>query len=77
MQFIILYKAQTSRGANYYKLYVEMANGIWVNAIYFGSTVPKKITCLKLRNDGWVVEIQQHTSRDQKTGQFKGRRKTA
>ena len=74
MNFIVLYRSLTSKGSSYYKLYVEYANGIWEEAIYFGNTTPKKISSLKPYKDGWIVEIQKHTSRDQKTGQFKGRR---
>jgi hypothetical protein len=78
MQFIILYKAQTSRGHNYFKLLVEIAHGIWEEATYFGSTTPSAITSLSLSTNGyWVAEIQKHTSRDQNTGRFKGKRKTA
>lgn len=75
IRFKILYKAQTSKGSNYFKLYVEYAHGIWEDAVYFGSTVPKEITGLKPYGDGWIAEIQSHVSRDQKTGQFKGKRK--
>lgn len=74
MNFIVLYRSLTSKGSSYYKLYVEYANGIWEEAVYFGNTTPKKISSLKPYKDGWIVEIQKHTSRDQKTGQFKGRR---
>lgn len=48
MNFAILYKDKTSKGANYFKLAVEIANGIWEEATYFGSTTPKEITSLKL-----------------------------
>lgn len=75
MNFAILYKNKTSKGANYFKLLVEIANGIWEEATYFGSTTPKEITSLVLRNDRWVAQIQKHTSRDQVTGQFKGKRR--
>ena len=54
---------------------VEIANGIWEEATYFGSTTPKEITSLKLYKDKWVAQIQKHTSRDQVTGQFKGKRR--
>ena len=75
MNFAILYKDKTSKGANYFKLLVEIANGIWEEATYFGSTTPKEITSLVLRNDRWVAQIQSHTSRDQVTGKFKGKRR--
>ena len=75
MNFAILYKDKTSKGANYFKLLVEIANGIWEEATYFGSTTPKEITSLVLKNDRWVAQIQKHTSRDQVTGKFKGKRK--
>lgn len=75
MNFAILYKSKTSKGANYFKLLVEIANGIWEEATYFGSTTPKEITSLVLRNDRWVAQIQIHTSRDQVTGKFKGKRR--
>ena len=75
MQFKVLYRRQTSKGANYYKLMVEIANGIWEDATYFGNTFPKEISSLRVYKDGWIAEIQKHTSRDQKTGQFKGKRK--
>lgn len=75
MNFKILYKDVTSRGSNYFKLLVEYAHGIWEEATYFGNTVPKKISSLKLYKDKWVAQIQKHTSRDQVTGQFKGKRR--
>ena len=75
MNFVVLYKTQTSKGANYFKLLVEIANGIWEDAVYFGSTTPKQITSLRVYKDSWIAEIQKHTSRDQKTGQFKNKRK--
>lgn len=75
LRFTVLYKNQTVKGSNYFKLLVEIANGIWEEATYFGSTTPKEITSLKLRDDRWIAQIQKHTSRDQVTGQFKGRRK--
>lgn len=75
MNFKILYKDATSRGSNYFKLLVEYAHGIWEEATYFGNTVPKKISSLKLYKDKWVAQIQKHTSRDQVTGQFKGKRR--
>ena len=77
MNFKILYKGQTPRGANYWKLYVEYANGIWEDAVYFGNTRPTAISKLRVYKDGWIAEIQPHVSRDQKTGQFKGRRAVA
>lgn len=77
MKFIILYRGISSRGASYYKLYVEIFNGYWEEATYFGSTKPKCISKLKIYKDGWIAEIQPHTSRSQKTGQFKGARKAA
>lgn len=76
MNFMVLYKSQTSKGANYFKLLVEIATGIWEEATYFGSTTPKKITSLKLYKDSWIAEIQNHVSRDQNTGRFKGKRRT-
>lgn len=75
MKFAILYKDKTSKGANYFKLLVEIANGIWEEATYFGSTTPKEITSLTLCKDRWVAQIQKHTSRDQVTGKFKGKRR--
>lgn len=75
INFKILYKDVTSRGSNYFKLLVEYAHGIWEEATYFGNTVPKKISSLKLYKDKWVAQIQKHTSRDQVTGQFKGKRR--
>ncbi len=71
MNFKTLYKDVTSRGSNYYKLLVEIANGIWVDAVYFGNTAPKAITKLSAGKDGWIVEIQKHQSRDRDTGRFK------
>ena len=71
MKFIILYKDVTSRGSNYFKLLVEIANGIWVEAVYFGNTTPKTISKISSRGDSWVVEIQKHQSRDKYTGKFK------
>lgn len=76
MNFQILYKNKTSRGANYFKLLVEIANGIWEEATYFGSTTPKEIISLTLKNDRWVAQIQNHVSRDQATGKFKGKRRS-
>ena len=75
MNFAILYKDKTSKGANYFKLAVEIANGIWEEATYFGSTTPKEITSLTLYKDRWVAQIQKHTSRDQVTGKYKGKRR--
>ena len=75
MNFIILHKGQTSKGSNYYKLLVEISDGIWDGAIYYGSTRPKQVTSLRVYKDSWVAEIQPHTSRDQKTGRFKSKRK--
>lgn len=75
MEFKILYKAKTSRGANYYKLDVEVANGLWESAVYFGNTTPKKITKLSVYGDGFIADIQSHTSRDMKTGRFKAGRR--
>ena len=74
MRCIVLYKDKTTRGANYYKLDVEIANGIWEEATYFGNTTPKKVTKLRMYKDSWVAEIQDHTSRDMYTGRFKGKR---
>lgn len=74
MPFKILYKAQTSKGSNYFKLLVEVANGIWEDAVYFGNTTPKEITSLRVYKDGWIADIQKHTSRNQKTGKFQGAR---
>lgn len=75
MNFQILYKSQTNKGSNYFKLLVEVANGIWEEATYFGSTTPKEITSLTLNKDRWIAQIQKHTSRDQVTGKFKGKRR--
>lgn len=75
MQFQILYKDRTERGANYYKLLVEIATGIWEEATYFGNTKPTEISSLRVYKDGWIAEIQKHTSRDRDTGRFKGKRK--
>ena len=71
MNFLVLYKDKTSRGSNYYKVSVEIANGIWVDAVYFGNTVPKSISKVIATNTGWIVEIQRHQSRDRDTGKFK------
>ena len=75
IKFKVLYKGQTNKGSNYYKLYVEYAHDIWEEATYFGNTVPKKITDLRPYKDGWIAEIQKHTSRDKNTGKFKCARK--
>ena len=77
MKFIVLYKDVTSKGANYFKLLVEFANGIWEEATYFGNTTPKEISSLRVYKDSWIAEIQKHTSRDRDTGKFKGKRKVA
>lgn len=74
MDFKVLYRGRTERGSSYYKVMVEIANGIWEDAVYFGNTTPKQITALRPYKDGWIAEIQKHTSRDLRTGQFKGRR---
>lgn len=74
MNFKILYKDKTSKGSNYFKLYVEYAPGIWEDAVYFGNTTPKKISSLKAYKDGWIAEIQKHTSRDRNSGRFKCKR---
>lgn len=74
MKFKILYKAKTPRNCNYYKLLVEVANGIWEEATYFGNTTPKAITSLSVYRDMWIAKIQQHTPRDRDTGRFKGAR---
>lgn len=74
MNFITLYKSVTTKGSNYFKLLVECASGIWEEATYFGNTTPKQITSLKVYKDGWVAEIQKHTSRDRDSGRFKGKR---
>lgn len=74
MDFKVLYRGRTERGSSYYKVMVEIANGIWEDAVYFGNTTPKKITSLRPYKDGWIAKIQKHTSRDLRTGQFKGRR---
>lgn len=74
MNFVLLYKSQTVRGSNYYKMLVEISNGIWEEAVYFGNTTPKMISSLRVYRDGWIAEIQKHTSRDQKTGLFKSKR---
>lgn len=71
MNFEILYKKQTANGSNYFKLRVEIEPGIWVEARYFGNTVPKEVTAVTRRANGdWVVDIQKHTSRDKNTGRF-------
>ena len=75
MKFRILYKDVTSKGSNYFKLLVEIANGIWEEATYFGNTTPKEISSLRVYKDGWIAEIQKHTSRDRDTGKFKCKRK--
>lgn len=75
MAFKVLYKSKTTRGSNYFKLLVEIANGIWEDAVYFGSTVPKRISSLTPYGDTWKAEIQPHTSRNQLTGRFQGTRK--
>lgn len=72
--FVLLYKGQTSKGSNYYKLMVEIGNGIWEDAVYFGNTLPKEVSKLRLYKDGWIAEIQKHTSRSRDTGRFIGRR---
>lgn len=74
MKFMILYKDTTSKGSNYFKLLVEYANGIWDEAVYFGNTTPKEITSLRAYKDGWIAEIQKHTSRDKNSGRFKCKR---
>lgn len=74
MRFMILYKDKTSKGANYFKLLVEYATGLWEEATYFGNTTPKQITSLKLYKDSWIAEIQKHTSRDRDNGRFKCKR---
>ena len=75
MRFEVLYKGTTSKGANYYKLAVEISDGYWDSAVYFGNTMPKKVTSLKPYGDNWLAEIQKHTSRDKDTGRFKCKRK--
>lgn len=77
MNFTILYKDRTSRNSVYYKMLVEIANGIWEEATYFGNTTPKQITSLRLYKDSWIAEIQKHTSRDRDNGRFKGKRTTS
>lgn len=74
MAFKVLYKAQTSKGANYYKMMVEVGKDIWEDAVYFGNTAPTAVTALRVYKDGWIAEIQKHTSRNQKTGRFQGAR---
>ena len=74
MRFIILYRDKTSRGANYFKLLVEYATGLWEEATYFGNTTPKQVTSMRLYKDSWIVEIQKHTSRDKGSGRFKCKR---
>ena len=74
MNFMVLYKDRTSKNSNYFKLLVEVANGIWEEATYFGNTTPKQITSLKLYKDSWIAEIQKHTSRDRDSGKFKCKR---
>lgn len=75
MPFKILYKSRTARGSNYFKLLVEIASGIWEDAVYFGNTTPKKISSVSPYGNAWKVEIQPHTSRNQQTGRFQGSRK--
>lgn len=77
MKFIILYKDTTSKGSNYYKLLVEVANGIWEEAIYFGNTTPKVISKMSVYKDSWIAQIQPHVSRDKDTGRYKGKRAVA
>lgn len=74
MSFKVLYKGKTSKGSNYFKMLVEWAEGIWEEAVYFGSTTPKAVMSIKPYGDGWIAQIQDHVSRDQRTGQFKGKR---
>ena len=77
MSFKILYEDKTPKGANFWKMMVEIAHGIWVDAVYFGNTKPKAITKLRLYKDGWIAEIQKHVSRDRDSGKFKCARKEA
>lgn len=71
-KFELMHKGKTASGSNYFKLMVEIEPDIWVEARYFGNTVPKKVTAVTKRADGsWVVSIQPHTSRDKDTGKFK------
>jgi hypothetical protein len=74
MRFRIVAKGKTPKGCNYYKMDVEVANGIWISATYFGNTVPKEITRIKLCGEWWIAQIQPHTSRNRDTGRFSGRR---
>lgn len=75
MRFEIIEKNQTSRGANYFKLKVEI-NNEWVECCYFGNTTPKQITSMTQDKNGyWKVEIQKHTCRDKYTGKFKSIRR--
>ena len=72
MNFQILEKGVTNRGANYFKLLVEVEKGVWLEATYFGNTTPKEVTKISTtKNGSLVVEIQKHTSRDKYTGKFK------
>ena len=74
--FIILYKGQTETKCNYFKLLVQLDEGLWKEAYYFGNTVPKNVTATFISNNGRLkVDIQVHTSRDKNTGKFKGARK--
>lgn len=75
MNFFVSGKGLTTRGSNYFSVDVEIANGIWIKSTYFGNTTPKAISSVKPSGDRWIAEIQKHISRDQHTGQFKGKRK--
>lgn len=77
MRFVILYKGKTSKGSNYYKMLVEIAEGVWEDVVYFGNTEPKEITKVRAYKDSWLAEIQAHTSRDRDTGKFKCKRVVA
>lgn len=77
MRFVLLYKGTTVKGSNYYKLMVEIADGIWEDAVYFGNTAPRAISKLRVYKDGWIAEIQKHTSRSKDTGRFIGKRVVA
>lgn len=74
MRFIILYKDVTSKGSNYFKLLVEIANGIWEEVTYFGNTTPTAISKVSVYKDSWIAQIQPHVSRDRNTGKYKCKR---
>lgn len=77
MNFYVSGNGYTTKGSHYFDVDVEISDGIWVKATYFGSTVPKSISSLRLSGERWVAEIQKHISRSQSTGRFVGKRKIA